>query len=78
MTDSISMQPRRQYTSVGDKEAMHTQLISLFGRNDVELLHTEIFPCVSQAIVNCWDLIFDPSCCESKCIPAYFKLTFLW
>lgn len=37
-----------------------------------------MFPCVSQAIVNCWDLIFDPSCCEPKCIPAYFKPMFLW
>lgn len=39
--------------------------------------HIGMFPCDSQAIVNSWDLIFDPSCCESKCIPAYFKLTFL-
>lgn len=35
--------------------------------------HIGMFPCDSQAIVNSWDLIFDPSCCEAKCILAYFK-----
>lgn len=46
MIDSIWMQPGRQNTPMGEKEAVNRLITSPFGRNDAELLkHSNVTMC---------------------------------